>query len=334
MATLADDLYNGDNYLEGLDEDLEPVDVELVDEEPPTKGKGHKVKRTLSYLDQARNSANLTRTDKIGLLAGGSLGASLLTLFVVLGIIPFLFTIASKPAPVLVQTADGKTMRVLALEGNQRSPLVIKDAVTVMMSKLFTWRNFLTPYTSEELVNPKADPGIQIPAKNGFPGGRMPTEVWQATFSLSADFQGTFIHTLTKMVGDARIYAASGGSQVSLEIMNISNPVSIGDGLWRVLIVGNLVKIDALNKVPTRVRFNKEVFVRAVPIPIIREEGKPLEKTLSQITAEAKASGLEIYAMRDAERVELIPGGAPPPPSPLASPNGAVSPSPSVKLTQ
>jgi hypothetical protein len=93
-----------------------------------------------------------------------------------------------------------------------------------------------------------------------------------------------------------------------------------------------LVKIDALNKVPTRVRFNKEVFVRAVPIPIIREEGKPLEKTLSQITAEAKASGLEIYAMRDAERVELIPGGASPPP--LASPNGVVSPSPSVKLTQ
>jgi hypothetical protein len=148
MATLADELYNGDNYLNGLDEDQEPVDVELVDEEPSTKGKGHKVKRTLSYLDQARNSANLTRTDKIGLLAGGALAASLLTLFAVLGIIPFLFMIANKSAPVLVQTADGKTMRVLALEGNQRSPLVIKDAVTVMMSKLFTWRNFLTPYTA------------------------------------------------------------------------------------------------------------------------------------------------------------------------------------------
>lgn len=332
MAKVAD-LYD-DEDSSSLEEILDDDDQDVQPNKGSSKkGKNSKVKQTLSYIDQARNSANLTRTDKIGLLAGGALATSLATLFAVLCIIPFLFMLANKSAPVLVQTADGKSMRVMALEGNQRSPLVIKDAVTVMLSKLFTWRSYLTPYTAEELANPKPDPGILIPNKNGATGGKIPTEAWQATFSLSSDFQNSFIYTLAKMVGDAGIYATSGGAQVSLEILDVSNPASIGDGLWRVRIVGNLVKIDNFNKVPTRVPFNKEVFVRAVPVPIIKEEGKPLEKTLSQMTAEAKASGLELYAMREAERIELVPGVAPSP-SPSVSPSSASSPSPSAKLTQ
>lgn len=310
------------------DEDYLEADV-IIDDRDKKKTR---IKSTLSYIEQARQSNNLSKSDKLGFLAGGALAVSAITFLSVLGMIPFLLMIATKPAPVLVQTADGKSMKVMALEGNQRSPQVIKDSVTIMLSKLFTWRNFLTPISSEELTNPKADPGIMIPPKNGLLGGRVPTEAWQGTFSLSPDFQNSYLYVLTKMVGDAGIFATSGGAQVSLELRNVGNPVSVGDGTWRVPIVADLTRLDAVSKLPTRVPFNKDIFVQAVPVPHIREEGTALQKSLSQMTAEAKASGLQIYAMRDSERPELLPGTRPQTAAPSPSPSASASPP--AQLTQ
>jgi hypothetical protein len=310
-----------------IDRDYIEADV-IIDDTDKTKTK---IKRTLSYIEQARQTNNLSKSDKLGFLAGGALAVSSITFLTVLALIPFLFVIASKPAPVLVQTADGKSMKVMALEGNQRSPQVIKDSVTIMLSKLFTWRNFLTPINSEELVNPKPDPGIAIPARNGFLGGKIPTEVWQATFSLSPDFQTSYLYVLAKMVSDAGIYNTSGGAQVSLELRDVGNPISVGDGTWRVPIVADLTKLDAVTKLPTRVQFNKDIFVQAVPVPHIREEGTVLQKSLSQMTAEAKASGLQIYAMRDSERPELMPGTRK---SVKPSPSPSAEASPPAQLTQ
>jgi hypothetical protein len=273
-----------------------------------------RAKRTLSYLDQARQTASLSKKDKVGFLVTLGLLLNGLTLLIVLGLIPFLFSIASKPAPALVQTSDGKTMRVLALEGNQRSPQVLKDTITVALTRLFTWRNFFTPTTGEELRNPKADPGIDIPSKNGSPTGKVPTEVWQATFALSGDMQASYLGTLAKMVGDAGVFGPA-SAQVSIEILNVSTPTAISDGTWKTLIVANLVKVDRLSKVPVRVPFNKEVFLRAVPVPRIREEGTAAAKALSQVIADARATGLEIYAMRDAVRPDLQPNTTTPSPS-------------------
>lgn len=286
----------------------------LDDAQPNNK----KAKRTLSYLDRERQTAKLSKSDKVGFLVTGSILLNGMTLLVVLGMIPLIFAVANKQAPALVQTSDGKTMRVIALEGNQRSPQVLKDTTAVALTKLFTWRNFFTPVTGAELANPKIDPGIEVPTKGAQVGGKIPTEVWQASFALSPELQASYLYVLAKMINDAGI---SNGAQVSIEILNISNPVSIGEGLWKVSIVANLTRIDRASKVPGRVPFNKDVFLQAVPVPRITEEGTQAQKALSQVMAEAKATGLQIYAMRDSERPELLPGApASTPASPTPTP--------------
>jgi hypothetical protein len=275
------------------------------------------------FLTKARRSSNLDSTDRLGFLNLLNFFFSVGSFLLLLILVYLYFGVANKPLPSLVQTADGKTIRVLAQDSNERSPSVIVNTTTVALTKLFTWRSFLAPANSQDVISPKLDPGIDIPSKGQNTGGKIPTSVYEASFVLASDFQEPFLSYLASLVKDAGVF--SSGAQVSLEILSISdNPISIGAGLWRVDLVGTLVRVLP-NKTITRAKLNKQVFLKAVPASIISDRGSSAENMLSRLVAEGSATGVRIYAMKDVDEKNLNLYPNPNQPSSNPSPSNAPS---------
>jgi hypothetical protein len=279
----------------------------------------------LSILNKSRPGASFDSTDRQGLFNFLSFATSALSLLMSLILVGLYMNLANKPLPSLVQTSDGKTMRILAQNSDQRSPEVLKNTVIIALTKLLTWRSFSIPTNAKEMLSPKPDIGIEIPPKGLGTGGKVPTSVYEASFYLTSDFQEPFISNLASLVKEAGVFTAN--AQVSFEILSISdNPISLGQGLWRVDIVGNLVRLLP-NKTITRLKFNKQVFLKAVPPSPILDQANTPEALLSKLVAEGSATGVKIYAIRDLDvtNINLYPNT----PSPAATlPSTQAFPSP------
>jgi hypothetical protein len=258
-----------------------------------------------AFINNARSKNQISGTDSLGLLmlisiglSGASLLGTVLLFFSYLGV-------ANKPMPALVQLATGKTIKVATMDEKERTPQVIKDFVSLTMVRMMSWSGALPPETPEDLQNPKPDPGVKIPVKDG-QQVKVPTIAWRSSFALSSDLQNPFLQELaklaTKMLGQNMSQA-----QTRLEILNVGEPIQIQKGAWRIPIIANITVLNRTNPLPERVAFNKDVLVRTIPVPAILESGSPAEKTLSQLIAEGKANGIEIYAITEPKNDEILP---------------------------
>jgi hypothetical protein len=255
-------------------------------------------------IDEIRRNSNITDTDKLGLLAVGSVGIGVVSILIGLGNFVAIQGLASKPISPLVQLENGKSIKVAALKDNERTPTVIKNFASLSLIKLMTWNGALPPKNAEDFSNPKPDPGVPIPSKNGA-NIKVPTSAWQASFTLSSDLQNPFLQNLGKLYTDIQS-KAGGRATTRLEILNIGDPIQIEAGVWRVPIIANL-RILSMGNVLQTIEFNKDVSVQAIPVPPLLEAGKPEELTLSQLISEGKAGGMHIFNISESRRAEIKP---------------------------
>jgi hypothetical protein len=258
------------------------------------------------YINQARKKAQINNVDGLGFLTLLSVGLSGGSLLLGIALLFSYNGLANRPMPALVQMANGKTIKVATLNDGERTPRVIKDFVGLSMTKIMTWRNYLPPKTAEEISAPVIDPGVAIPSseKGGSSStAKIATSAWKASFALSSDLQNSFLNQLASL----STTVSAGGGETALEILNLGEPIKVQAGSWKVPMVANLVILQKGSSLPRRVSFNKDIYTQVVEVPKIIEGGQPGAQELSEITAEAKSSGLQIYAISDLERENIKP---------------------------
>jgi hypothetical protein len=252
-------------------------------------------------------------------------------------------TLESKPLPTLVQTIGGKTINITALQGQERSPEVIKSFTVNTLTHLFTWRQYLMPVSPEEVRNPKIDPGVPVETE-GQTSLKLPSPVWISSFAVSNDFRKDFLgkHLAPLITG---LKVLQGTSTVGFIPISIQDPVLVrntgGEKIWKVKIVANLV-VKTTNDAPeSLVPFNKDVYVRAV-IPTLPTDAPPQKDNstpdLQLAISISRSAGLEITALDDFSRQDIVaPEGLtqqPATPRSSASPPIVAAPPTPVSQTQ
>lgn len=258
--------------------------------------------KNVDFVGNAKNRNQSSSLDKLGFYVLISIGLSGATLLSAICLFFMYKGVADKPLPALVQLANGKTIKVATMNDKERTPQVVKDFASLTMVKIMTWNGALPPETTEDLSNPKPDPGVDIPVGTGI-RVKVPTVAWRTSFSLSHDLQNPFLVELAKLATKVMQI----GSATRLEILDIGEPIQVQAGAWRVPMIANLIVMERSNNLPKRIQFNKDVFVHAVPVPPVIESAKAGVKQLSELVAEGKSSGLEIYLISNPKSDDIKP---------------------------
>lgn len=199
----------------------------------------------------------------------------------------------------MVQLADGKTVQAKTASRTERNPIVIRTFVERMMTGLYTMDGYLPRTSIEETNNPKPDPGIAI--KGGF--GRVTTSAWEISFGLEPKLRKEILEELAGITPKSVL-------KQKKSIVFIPNyigdpiPVEGKPGYWTVNLVSTLIAFENGEQLGDVIPLNKKIYLRAVTPPVYREFTNPV----TQLAAEIRASGLEIYFMSDLEQEELEQG--------------------------
>jgi hypothetical protein len=237
-----------------------------------------------------------------------TLGVSSLGLLVSMFALSTASTIANKPTPTLVQTADGKTIEIEAFNGKDRSPRLIRNFTVDTLTKLFNWNVYLLPVSAEEMRKPRIDPGMPIEAE-GNASLKIPTPVWGASFAISDDFRKDFLgKNLAPLIASLKIL--QGSSYVAFIPVSVQDPIEVktnksDEKLWKVKIVANLAIKTMANVPETLVAFNKDIYIRAVVPPMPANDRVDKTTDLQAVISIARSAGLEIYGMEDFSKQDL-----------------------------
>ncbi|NER27604.1 MAG: hypothetical protein F6J89_08210 [Symploca sp. SIO1C4] len=242
-------------------------------------------------LLQNRKPGNLSRNDSLGLFAVGTFGLHVLTVFGLLLLYGNYSRLAQKPPPSLVQLSSGEALTVAPIGSKERTPEVVKRFTVDTLTLIMNWSGKLPSKTTEEAVQPTLDPGVDLRTVGG--KGKVTTAAWQGSFALSEDFRKQFLQRLAELIPPG---VFSGQTQAVLVPLEVQNPIKIDEGQWKVTMVANLMVFQASNNLGDVIPFNKEIFVRAVEAP---KYVLSAENSLAAVVATVRASGLEIYAIRD-----------------------------------
>jgi hypothetical protein len=267
----------------------------------------------LSILKTTKKSRRLTsspETEKnlVALCSLITLGVSSLGLLISMLALGTASTIANKPMPTLVQTADGKTIGIEAFNGKDRSPRLIKNFTVDTLTKLFNWNVYLLPVSPEEMRKPRIDTGMPIEAE-GNANLKIPTPVWAASFAISDDFRKDFLgKNLAPLIASLKIL--QGSAYVAFIPISIQEPIEVksnksDEKLWKVKIVANLAIKTMANIPETLVPFNKDIYIRAVVPPSPPSDRVDKTTDLQAVISIARSAGLEIYGMEDFSKQDL-----------------------------
>jgi hypothetical protein len=261
----------------------------------------------LSVLSFKKRTGKVTRSQEeeknlVALCSLGTLIVSSVGLFISIFALSAANRIASKPMPVLVQTLNGKNIKIQAAEGRERSPRAIKFFVTTTLTNLFTWRVHYLTNAPDEPQTKKIDPGVPIEVTGGT-ALKIPLSVWGASFAVSDEFRKDFIgKDLAPLISQLKII--QGSSYVAFMPSIIQDPIEVksnnpNEKLWMVKVVGNLVVKTNADVPESLIPFNKDIYVRAIDPPIPPETGVDTESDLQAVIAIARSKGLEIYGMEE-----------------------------------
>ncbi|MEB3218977.1 MAG: hypothetical protein VKN72_22455 [Nostocales cyanobacterium 94392] len=253
-----------------------------------------KIKR-LRFLNRA--SKNLSTGDTLALFAIGTFGLHLITFFMLILLYGSYSQLNKKPPPSLVQLETGDAIKVAALGNSDRTPQVVSRFVSDTMTLMMNWSGTLPPDTVEENAKPLQDKGVDI-GQHESRGSKVPLGAWQASYALSSDFRKEFLQKIASMIPQG---VFKGTTQVVLIPLSIQSPTKIEEGKWKVKMIANLNVFDQTNNLGEVIPFNKEIFVRAVVAP-----SSPVNTSnLAEVIYQVRASGLEIYAIRDLQAENL-----------------------------
>ncbi|NJO64985.1 MAG: hypothetical protein HC836_44800 [Richelia sp. RM2_1_2] len=246
------------------------------------------VKR-LRFLNRA--DKKFSTGDTLALFAVGTFGLHLITFFLLILLYGSYSQLNQKPPPSLVQLETGKAVKVAPLGNTERTPQVVSRFVSDTMILMMNWSGTLPPITVEENAEPLQDKGVDM-VERGARGNKVTSGAWQASYALSEDFRKEFLQKLASMTPQG---VFKGTTQVVLIPLSIQSPTKIEEGKWKVKMIANLNVFDQTNNLGEVIPFNKEIFVRAVVAP-----SSPVNTSdLAALIYQVRASGLEIYAMRD-----------------------------------
>ena len=253
-----------------------------------------KIKR-LRFLNRA--SKKLSTGDTLALFAVGTFGLHLITFFLLILLYGSYSQLNKKPPPSLVQLETGKAIQVAPLGNLERTPQVVSRFVSDTMTLMMNWSGTLPPTTVEENTKPLQDKGVDM-VERGLRGSKVTSGAWQASYALSEDFRKEFLQKLASMTPQG---VFKGTTQVVLIPLSIQSPTKIEEGKWKVKMIANLNVFDQTNNLGEVIPFNKEIFVRAVVAP-----SSPVNTSdLAALIYQVRASGLEIYAIRDLQAENL-----------------------------
>ena len=203
---------------------------------------------------------------------------------------------SNQKSPTLVQLTGGKTITASSVDSNTRSPDAIKRFVALNISSLMSWSVQLSSDVTQG-GSPILDSGIEVLSLHGMKK-KVPTTAWQASFAFAEDFRKGILSSVAELIPPD---VFTGNAKVVLVIKSISPPEEVEKGKWKVSLVSNLITFSAANQVGESVPFNKEIFIQTIDIPVPKSDASPLDEAIYKV----RASGLEIYAMRDLARENL-----------------------------
>ena len=229
------------------------------------------------------------------------LGVSIATILLQIVVLISVFGVARKPPPVLVQRQDGESINVKGIPADSRDSKAISRFTGEVLTMMLSWSGYLPPETLEERTNPKPDVGVKVEGDNK--QYVLPTSSWEASFALEPEFRKEFLPSLAQFVPKAIF-----DSRVRTFYVPrlIGEPISLGQGRWKLDVIGNIHIIDQKNQSIDSISFNRTVYVRAIT-PMF-ERGIPADSQHNQLAhqvAQIRAAALEIYAMTELEKKEI-----------------------------
>ena len=244
----------------------------------------------LHFLQRQKQAERFNNNDILGILAFATMAINVLVLLVQLLLFRGYNRLAAKPAPSLVQLTSGESIQVIAVGSKDRTPDVILNFTKDTLSLLLTWTGTLPSPDAEEAAT---DPGVTISGTSSSKSTRITTSAYQAGFALSEDFRRELLLELGEIMPSGIF--SNGAAQVVFVPLEISQPTQIEPGKWRLSLVANLMVFDQQSVLGEPIPFNKEIFVQAVEPPEFDADLVGFAQAIQQI----RASGLEIYAIRD-----------------------------------
>lgn len=233
-----------------------------------------------------------------------ALGLGISSIILQLIVIIISFVIAGRPAPTLVQLASGESVSVIPIGSKERTPETIQKFVKDTMGMTFNWNGTIPNTDPNSPGTRMPDQGIRVKTSNS-KDKKITTPAYEALFAFENQFREDFTKIIADLTPEA-IFNQNG--QVAFVPIQITTPVEIADGQWKVTVVSNLVFIRQGQPVGETIPFNKDVFIRAVEVPSLDylSSDKIVNQSLAQTIARIRNSGLEITAITEFRPDEII----------------------------
>ncbi|MGK7910531.1 MAG: hypothetical protein AB4050_03470 [Synechococcus sp.] len=225
-------------------------------------------------------------------LSSGSVTFFVLSALLLMELLQWLFVyqIAKRPVPALVQLQDGTSMQVEEIARNERLPAAISSYVYTVANALFSATGTVPDGEGRWVEDRQFQLGDRMIA----------TSAWAASHALSVDFPRTSMLEAIADITPPEVFDPNEQVEMHLEIRSLSEPKPVGEGQWQVDMVATRV-ITQRGMETDRLPFNKSIFVRAVEP--YRVAGNPSATALAM--QEYRSGGMEIYAI-DGLRLEPI----------------------------
>lgn len=188
--------------------------------------------------------------------------------------------INTKSLPTLVQTLDGRAIKVTPENADYREPELLSQALREWLGLTFNW-------SSRPNKEGTVEPGVN------FNGYSVPKNAWEASFLLDESLRSSFLEILGKI--NASVPA---NSDVTFQIGSLSFPELQANetGVWKVKLVGTLLIAEA-SKPERGIEFNKIVTLEAVPPPLypLPSGSSPIQTAVYRM----RGKGIKIASMED-----------------------------------
>ncbi|PZD70580.1 hypothetical protein C1752_10587 [Acaryochloris thomasi RCC1774] len=227
-----------------------------------------------------------TRQGNFHKFVAAALGLQIFTALGVLLLGMGYLRLSSRP-PVLVERANGESFQAEQQDPDYRDSKAIQEFVETMYGSLYNWSKVTTTKGGF-----KAETGYQRGKVN------IPLRMAAAEFGLSpeGDFRAGVLDKLAKSYGRyARSVQAGDFSQL-INIREVSDPMPLEDGGWKVSIVSDLI-ITSRTARPENIPLNQTVYIS----PDHRDKLPDPTNEFEAHRNEIRAYGLLIYAIRDIE---------------------------------
>ncbi len=243
-------------------------------------------------LNFLKKSTQSSTADVLGIFAISTFGLHIVTLFLLFLLYGSFSRLSKKPPPTLVELNNGKSVKVTSIGSKERTPKTILNFTKKTFTLMLNWSGTI-PISNDDFSGAKKarpDPGVNIKSLAG-KNGKVTVAAWEASYALSSDFRKDFVQLLAEMT-PAGVFEQN--TQVVFIPLSIQQPIQISKGKWKVRMISNLNIFDTRTNIGEVIPFNKEIFIQAVEVP-----GDSPSGGLELIIRNIRASGLEIYAIRD-----------------------------------